>query len=805
MSIKVKSSAHHTISAKGLRTSIRRIEEGDVILRRLREFVESGGKIHWVIDTDVVHLFLNPKSKQRYADIFGAETRSEEQPSLVALAALLADFIFSDRFVAAEYGVESPVAGRVSRLMLEPHVEELDDTIQSIARQVSSAAATARNATSGNLEKRIRDLLNDYVTGKVHKELPNHEFAKKLVREVESSISLILPDGPLSELTRARNLLKERKAFLYQADDEALHARLTGSVLVGRIHELTDKWFEKIRLFARESGAYSADEDESPVRSNEVVRDLRDAEVLAKLEVLNETEQVDKVRYVIISGHEFLHGIIRRNNPGRAHPLYAVRPRDLLGNPRLFELDASDGKVVLNSDHDARWKRITGALKLLGAEFDESNPSLQANIEGLTKEWDSVQRMALPYLPAQSSLPSLREVARMLFEGKAGDALDIWIYMALSEFFVVTAELGLLAHRDAKPPAVKRKAPPLRLAFYPKAELFVCHVIDGAFWGTDNTIDLSRVAAELKHVKDEQRKFCSEKSANFNYPLLLCLAARFAALDDWHASRVLATHAKAVANVLDGTPAFVTGREAALLEAYSRRLEAKCKDDLEIARSALKDFRQKVEQERSDWLNEENRRNYDTHLKLHKFNPEDEFPLHELRADVDEVIIDFTGMMFDCFAGSDHQATTGKLIARIGDFTDLINRVVDCLTRLDELQSLSPGSDNTTLEKIRSYIRTQMELCGLQCAQFVIAGCESEISPAELSRWSRLDLLSRVYDHGTVIAKLAALVGRCIWGTAEQQAQSVKELINLGNGSLLIYDKPRHDYLIKFAERLAAK
>ena len=806
MATQTKANTAGTISTRELRTSILRLEEGDSNLRKLHEFVDSGGRIRWVVDTDIVHLFLNPKAKRRYADIFTAETEPNEQQTLVALAALLSDFLFSSRFTETTQGNGRSIGHLVPKLILEPHVEELNATISGIARHASAQAASARGAASGNLEKRIRTLLDDYVSGKIHKELSKEQFVNKLLLEIERNVALILPDGPLNELVRARSLLRERQAIVYQADDESLDALITEPDFAAKVHLLTDTWLDRIRSFARNLAIGSAGtiEDDDEKRPNEMIRDLRDAEVLAKLELLNEIGTANKTRYVMISGHGLLHGVIQRS--GKSRSVHAVRPRDFLGNPRLFELDSMDGKGMPDVEHDARWKRITRALKLIGTDFDLSNPDLQTSIRGLVREWESVQRMALPYLPAQSSAPTVRQIAAEIFVGKSGEALDTWIYVALSEFFVVTAELGLLAYRDVRPSEIKRKPPPLRLAFYPQAENFIGQVINGEFWGEDDKIDMPRVAAQIAAVKAEQRAQDKNQTAKFNYPLLLCLSARFAALDDWHASRVLASHAKAVALVAENSAAFVTGREAALLEAYSRRLEARNKSDLDYSRSALAEFRSKVASERSDWTDPVERQAHDSRLQACRFDPEAEFSLHEFRADADELIIDFTSMMFDCFSEhGNHVATTNRLAGSKRDFVELIGRVDACLFQLDRLEAFQSsyiGSNDKTLAKIRGFLRTQLELCGLQCALFIVAGGDGGFKISASNSWGREELLRRVRGHATVIAKLAALVGMCIWGTTVQQVQAKAELTSLGNGELLSYDKVRKLYLIDFAMRL---
>ncbi|OGT89388.1 MAG: hypothetical protein A2514_15710 [Gammaproteobacteria bacterium RIFOXYD12_FULL_61_37] len=579
------------ITIEGLRNAVLRLREGDDALRKHREFVEGGGEIRWVVDPDVVHLFLNPKKNARYADVFPLSAGTEPSSGLVGLTALLADFLFSKRFNLGGMAANSDDAHRRCKLVLEPHTDELDEAIRSIARKSAADAHRARGAVAGRLEREIRDLLETFSVGE-----SNEDFIKRLLKTIERRISLILPDGPFQELKRASDLLKKREAIEYQADVADLHAMISTEEFEEGVDGKTDIWCGRLRDFISEHDRSNTGTERESYRFNEAkrIRISRDARVLAKLDGLNRKGAESKVRYVMITGAGLLHCITQEIFRKRPPTVHLLKPSAFLGNPRLFEVEG----IKTTEDQGSRWMRMTQAVNLLGTRFDSEQGEFKKHIAELIENWEALQRMALPYLPSQSTETTLRAVAKEIFQGKPLEALETQLYIALSEFFVVTAELGLLTHQESAPMAIKRKPPPLRLAFYPQAENLVLALIDRRIWNDGGGAKVEEIAGLIEAVKKEQQE--TSKSGNdpfFNYPLLLCLASRFAILGDWHASRVLAMHAKAVAKVAEHSLPCVTGREAALLESYSRRLDAKSANDLNRAREVLQEFREAVKRD----------------------------------------------------------------------------------------------------------------------------------------------------------------------------------------------------------------
>ncbi|MBY0579699.1 MAG: hypothetical protein K2P57_11715 [Burkholderiales bacterium] len=789
-----------TISFAGLRNAVLRMHEGSTALRKHREFVESGGRIRWVVDTDVVRLFMNPKDNARYANVFPVRTISEASPGLVSLASLLADFLFSKRFNLGGVVANSDGANWHCKLVLEPHTDELDGVIRGIARDAATDMHGARGAVAGKLEKEIRELLRSFATGGTEK-WSNEEFVDKLLSTIERGIKSILPDGPFQELKRARDLLKDRKAIKYQVDVPELHTMISAEEFEEFVDDRTDIWLNRLRDMFFDKDRNLTEEEQKIHRPNAEDRNLRDARVLAKLDCLNRNEAEGTERYVMITGTGHLHRLVRETFKNRPSTVHLLEPSVFLGNPHLLEVEG----VKPTEDHGSHWMRMTQAVNLLGTRFDSEQQEVKKNIVVLIDEWEALQRMALPYLPSQSTEKTLRAVAADIFKGKPLEALETQLYIALSDFFVVTAELGLLAHQDQAPATIKRRSPPLRMAFYPHAENFILALISRTIWNDEGSARVNVIANLIEAVKNEQREESkTEKGlSDFNYPLLLCLASRFAILGDWHASRVLAAHAKAVTNVTEQSLPFVTGREAALLESYSRRLEAKNADDLDRAREVLQEFRKAVDKEEDAWSNKQLRVTREEKCKLLRFNPQAEFPLHKLRADVDDLIIDFTESMFVCFVPNESfEGTTIRLRERQPQFTDMVNRSEACLARLDELGLYRPDTNHASrdiLMSIEKFLHTQLELCALQCAIFLVAA-QSDLRETELcTRWRDPGVWERVQGHDTVIAKIAALVACCVWGSKENAEQAVVNLESLGDGDLLPYDKFKHSFLKQFA------
>lgn len=784
-----------------LRTAIKRLHEGDEQLKLHREFINNGGEIVWIIDTDVVHFYLNPTKKARYAEVFPAvdEGLDEDKNASVAIAALLADFIFSNRFQITEDKNESE---KNQKILLNPHTEEFDAMISAISRTVVQQARQANTAVNGQLTKDVTNLVANYSAGKEDRSLSPAQYSDKLIKIIGERLSIIFPNTPLNELTRARELLKDRVVLSYQADVEQLHAQIEKHEFKKKVDEAAEIWFDRMHDFYKHLDVNRSEEDIENARPGQAVRNHRDAKVLATIEMLNKSAHATRTRYVLISGQGALRQIA--NPPHKKNSdIFICRPWDFLGNPRLFSIDEVSRP---QEEHAHLWKRLTQAMKLLTEDASSSDVE---SIRELYTAWDGLKRMAIPHAPRQATAPDIRKIAADIFAGKSLDALETELYRALSEFFVVSAELGLSTQKDVVSELLQRKPPPLRIAAYPKAETFIDSLISKKIWKENGETDSVKIAQLIKEVKAEQKSELEGNQQNFNYPLLLCLASRFEILGDWHAARLLASYAKSVAEVTKEALPFVTGREAALLESYCRRVDAKTVEDIKSARLALDEFKIAIIKEKENWTNPllEDTRN-GLLQKLKTFNPDSEFPLHDLRADSDELILEFTETMFGCFTSKDIDVLNKNLYDCRIKLYSMLDKSTNCLERLDSLKDLFFTHEVDTiafktLNSIQNFLRAQLELCALQCVLFLIGAKLQIEDDAVCATWFKPEVLKRLEEHGTLISKRVAYVAKCISANRVNSEGILLTLTALSAEGQLPYDVFRNVYLENLAKSYA--
>jgi hypothetical protein len=808
-------SSSHSLAANEWRKAILRLNEADDAMRNHRDFIAQGGTIRWVVDTDIVQFHMNPKSNASYAALFPVEPEKAPSPGLVGLSAVLGDFIFSSRFQISDTTEKSSFF-KVPLLILEPHTEELDNAIRTKAADARRSAAVAHQAADGGLVREVQELLRRFHNGE-DKSLTPNIFARKLVDTLVHKISIILPGSTLSELRKFRDLLRDRKTLIYQAGDKDLHAKISDQKFQTLVDLQTDVWHTRLTDFLLERNSKSTSTANKSGKENKALNELRDARVLAVLELLNQDEHITNERFVFITGTGHLDGLIREQSNYKRTSVYLVRPWAFLGNPRLIEsahqLTPPPQEPV---DHPARWKRITQSLNLIGRNVEHSIQAKPELLASFLQEWGQLLENALPYALEQADAPNVRELALSLLSGKPMEALETLLYIAMCDVFVVTAELGLAGYEDPAPSTIKRKPPPLRLAFFPEAERSVREIVERRIFDENGVAKTDRVSELLTKVKLEQKSAAEEPGAvadqgaasSFNYPLLLCFAARFATLDDWHACRILAAHAKAVASVSSYRLPFVTGREAALLESYSRRLDARNTEDLQRARAALVEYEDAIAREEAAWDDESAASSVEAKRALIQFNPRAEFPLHKLRGGVDYLIIDFTEAMFKCFV---EKSTYDDTLAHIQSqslnllkMASRSERYIESLKQLDLFSATENGAENETLKSIQIFLKTQLELCGLQCAIYLAATGNDQSTSSQIQFWKTPSLWKTVAQHDTVIAKMASLLAYCLWGTEIERKESFAQLQQLGNGELMSYDKTRRTFLMQYAKKLVS-
>jgi hypothetical protein len=797
-------------------TARRLVEEGRAIADHF-EFERNGGKLFWVVDTDVVTFYLDPRAKSRYADIFRRREpvqSGQAEKGLVALAAVLAEFIFSDRFHGAKIEAELGGHSAGQKMLLDPHTEELHEVLAAIGREAMRSAPVAVGLLDGTLQKELKALIDAYLTDKATSPT---EFIDHVKAFIGNKLDLILPSGKLEQLKRGRDLLKNQRA-VYEADCAGLHEYLSSDEATEAIDSLADRWHELIRELSpmdkggespRGLGRLGKGHVKGAERHGNLdLREHRDARVLAKLEYLNSrstTPDSPKQRFIFISGHGFLLRVVREHRRfarDLAASVHILHPSIFLGNGDLFPLRPQDEHT--GAEH---WVRLTQVLvpldrparrESIGSEGDDGqvvNASSEV-IEKAEIEWNRLLEFALPFLPAQSRDDKIKAIFKDLLEGKPLDALEQALYLALSELFVVMAELGLAPRRDPELAPPIRKPPPLRLAYYPEAERCIRAFVE------NSSAESVTIGAFLDSVKAEQEASGVE---DFNYPLLVCLAVRFASLDEWHAARVLANYASSVAKVTTHEAPLVTGREAALLECYCRRIDAKKLHDLDRAEDALGEFHEALRRE-SDWRGSEGNRETELpRCESLAFNPQAEFPLHQIRARSEKLTLDMTRLMFDWFPSDCSEA---QLLLKIAKNAGKLGQMLDDSESIrSELERVVAGfqAKNETIDAIALFVRLQLAICAAQCLILLYAIDPLQREALESSRLLKASTLI-LEANRTVVTCLLVSVIHCIWGSTEKRTESVARLRDYECGSpYMPHDEGRCNFFKQLAIRIAAE
>jgi hypothetical protein len=129
------------MSAETRQDALERIEEDvlklrerSVSWRRDQHDIKAKWKLYYVVDPDLVIMYLDPLNNLRYAEVFGADDEGTKS----ALTYLLADFLFLDRQGNCD---ESAPA---EYWLVPPHDEELKGQILRITRNASKAFENAQ-------------------------------------------------------------------------------------------------------------------------------------------------------------------------------------------------------------------------------------------------------------------------------------------------------------------------------------------------------------------------------------------------------------------------------------------------------------------------------------------------------------------------------------------------------------------------------------------------------------------------------------------------------------------------------------
>jgi hypothetical protein len=273
---------------------------------------ESPWTLYYVVDTDVVAMYLDPEEMHRYGDVFG------DDPSVSAtLCRLIGDFIFRTE--------PSPVlpSGMSSYLLVPPHDEELYRILLAKAKKVANIS----DLNTRQFEKLSR-IIQEYKRDK-----DDLKLVKTLSEHVPELAALYDANrGDKAALDRFAELRDDKFVNIdnYYAHDFAFPVVTESD---GRpcpsVREKSERWQKLLKNYQS---------DRQPAYAL-----IGDADVLATIEYLNAELAQEKKRVLLITGSPYLHNAANDFVPSEENPhnktfayLYIRHPQWVLAHPAFF-------------------------------------------------------------------------------------------------------------------------------------------------------------------------------------------------------------------------------------------------------------------------------------------------------------------------------------------------------------------------------------------------------------------------------------------------------------------------------------
>ena len=628
---------------------------------RDQEFVESGGRLIYSIDTDILNLFLDPvdvaasrpatarRPRPGYTQIF----RGDPPELSIALGGAIADFIFFG------LGKRSPI------LMLPPLEREVGAVFQAITTQ---ADREHRDALAE------LDRLRENVTGFVERIQAEPDDAgrlKLMVAEMSNLHKLLFGySGPSAELARfaillERSDLTDFARFLSRPHD--VHADVVEHL---RSLNTIRGWIE----FSHLQGKWEERIERSKARWKSRKNIVADCQALARLEQINRILKPSGVRVVHVTGDQAIFGAAATYQPSGEDQSFASlhlrHPRAFLAEPSVLftESDGDPGRTeelipwldvflarftgatapssvdllelleqtpedrraivqqVLEGDPDAgrvfeeEWKQFCGPITLdhaLSASSESSSPFdqylsiLRGWADGLGKDDKRSFREAAEAL--EDCKGTFERILEGLEEVVAERVMKTW-----QDCFAAATSTGFSLLRFGSGTESPARSPlPITFATLQAASNFFSKMLHG---GTG------------EGYREMINTVWSEDDSG--YLFYLAFGALFGAQGKWRIARILADRALGVVAELGlnrQVPGKVNGREAYYLRAAARRLTASSPKDFEEAKGDLRRARDALELSRAN-------------------NPE--YSITPLRFDAEQAALDLSRHLFNLFSES---------------------------------------------------------------------------------------------------------------------------------------------------------
>lgn len=273
--------------------------------------------IYYAVDADVISLYLNPDENTGYGEVF-----ESDRETAAVLSRLLSDFIFLSH--------PSPVLAHSKTnalLLFSPHQEELYRILVAVAKRIQNAA----NISQSDFRQLSR-IFENY--GK-------HEDDAQLLQELEKNAPqlVMLYDadrGAKLAVSRFAKLSADRLINIERFQVDGFTFPLPRESEPAERAQLADRvvrWRNSLREHKRFSS--------KPVHAI-----LRDAEVLATLEILNARLFEERKRVVLVTGAPYLFAAAGEMTPRDANPkglsfanLYLRHPQCFLAHSDFFRYE----------------------------------------------------------------------------------------------------------------------------------------------------------------------------------------------------------------------------------------------------------------------------------------------------------------------------------------------------------------------------------------------------------------------------------------------------------------------------------
>ncbi len=561
---------------------------------------------YYAIDTDIVTLYLEPKLKAQYMDIFGEEKTSV---NVISLALMLGEFL-----VASD---EPLIPGQENRkyrfLLIPPHDEELLKVLTAIHRSVLHAASSVRQDTFDKLSRVFEEFERSESKDDISLKDALRDCAPDLVELYNPYI------GPEAALIRYAQLPQTT----FKRIDSYREENFTFPLLDPRNKIEDRKQADKLlRQWEARLERWTSSREEDQERLYAI---LTDAEVLATIEYVN-NELRDKGRQVVlVTGSNYLFKAAGTYYPYSGDKrsfadLYLRHPQAFLShenffflehptetsseNPQqstfsllkwlnlffpseLFPPNQPQGRVKRNVLRDIRDGK-TGSFNRIVRVIDRSNDDPQS-INRLLDAWktqvssvvnrryagglEAVQERGAEKL--KESLKTLREKHQWTIDNLRKTIFDEALG-SLSTLYSMTVWVGLWSRAIRQQP---KGVPVLRFASsHKRIEDYCENVIQMQLESANKEVSQDRLE-ELYRLNKEV-----EQTDQSLYLSHVVHALAFAAKGDWYATWTLAGIALAIVDNMEPAQRSVRqGREAAYLACIARRRSARDQNDLDKA------------------------------------------------------------------------------------------------------------------------------------------------------------------------------------------------------------------------------